>query len=53
MSGSISTVEVWKTSVRRNEIAAETAPLFSAVKKDDRKMFMPESRNANEKILNA
>lgn len=34
-SGSIRTEEVWKISVRINDIAAETAPLLSAVKNDE------------------
>ena len=33
--GRISTDEVWNRSVRKNEIAAEIAPLFKAVKNDD------------------
>ena len=35
ISGSIRTAEVWKSSVRRKDTAAEIAPLFSAVKKDE------------------
>ena len=33
----------------RKEIAADTPPLFSAVKKEDRKMLKPASRKAKEK----
>ena len=48
ISGRISIAAVWKTSVRRKEIIAETPPLLSAVKKDEVKMLKPASRNANE-----
>ena len=44
-TGRISTDADWNTSVRRNEMAAETAPLFSAVKKPEVKMLKPASRN--------
>ena len=40
--GRISTASIWKTSVRRKDTAAEIAPLFSAVKKDEMKMLKPE-----------
>ena len=33
--GRISTMTIWNTKVRRKEIAADTAPLFRAVKKED------------------
>ena len=42
--GRISTAEIWKTRVLRNEIIAETPPLFSAVKKDEPKMLKPVTR---------
>ena len=44
ISGSSSTVEVWNTRVRINEITAETMPLFSAVKKDEAKIYVPAKR---------
>ena len=46
-SGSTSTANTWNTSVRKNEMAAEMAPLFSAVKNADAKMLNPHSRNEN------
>ena len=51
--GSISTAATWNTSVRRKDMAAETAPLLSAVKNDDANMFTPANINENENILNA
>lgn len=51
--GRISTAASWNTSVRRNDTAAEIAPLFSAVKNDEHQMLKPESRNVNENSLNA
>ena len=44
--GRINTIMIWNTKVRRKEIAADTAPLFSAVKKEDPQTFMPLTRNA-------
>lgn len=35
MSGKISTAAIWNTSVRKNEINAETRPLLRAVKKEE------------------
>ena len=32
---------IWKTRVLKNEIAAETAPLFNAVKNDELKILNP------------
>ena len=46
-AGSSSTHSVWNTSVRRKEIAAEIAPLLSAVKNDEVKMLKPAIRNEN------
>lgn len=43
-TGRSSTEAVWKISVRINEMAAETAPLLSAVKKEEPKMLNPASR---------
>ena len=39
--GKINTLAIWKTSVRKKEIAAETTPLFKAVKKEEPKMLNP------------
>ena len=46
--GRMGTEAVWNTSVRRKEMAAEIAPLFSAVKKPEVKMLKPASRNDQE-----
>ena len=43
--GRMTTEPAWNTSVRRKEMAAETAPLFRAVKKPEAKMLKPASRN--------
>ena len=51
--GSRRTEPSWNTSVRRKETAAETAPLLSAVKKEDIKMLNPTSRKQKEKMRNA
>ena len=51
--GRIIMESVWNMSVRKKEIAADIPPLFSAVKKDDANMFIPESTNENAKHLNA
>ena len=53
ISGNTSTAATWNTSVRRKEMAADTSPLFSAVKKEEPKMANPESRKAKEKIKKA
>lgn len=37
--GSNNTVDIWKTNVLKNEIAAEIGPLFSAVKNDEPKIL--------------
>ena len=42
--GKSSTDAVWKISVRKKEMAADTAPLFSAVKKEEAKILNPASR---------
>lgn len=44
-SGSSKTAAAWNTTVRKNEIAAETPPLFNAVKNDEPKIAYPEKRN--------
>ena len=49
-AGSTRTTAVWNTSVRRNEITAETKPSFSAVKKPELKMLKPVSRNESDYI---
>ena len=38
----------WNTSVRRKEMAADTPPLFRAVKKEEEKMLKPASRKVKE-----
>lgn len=50
--GKIITAEIWKTMVLKNEINAETGPLFNAVNMDEPKIFIPANKNINEKILN-
>ena len=47
------TEDVWNTSVRKNEIAAEISPLSSAVKNDEAKMLKPANKNAKENSRNA
>ena len=42
--GRISTQTIWKTSVRKKEIVAETNPLFSAVKNAELKILKPQIR---------
>ena len=44
IAGRISTAAIWKTSVRRKEIAADTPPLLSAVKKEEPKILKPLNR---------
>lgn len=38
------TEDVWNTSVRKNEMAAEISPLPSAVKNDEAKMLNPAKK---------
>lgn len=52
-SGRIRTAPVWNTSVLIKEIAADTRPLFKAVKKDDPKIANPENKNEKEKMEKA
>ena len=52
-TGSSSTDAVWKISVRMKDMAAETAPLLSAVKSEDIKILKPANRKENENSLNA
>ena len=47
------TATVWNTSVRKNEIMAETGPLLRAVKNEEPKMAKPVNRNAKEQYKNA
>ena len=53
ITGSRNTQINWNTSVLKNEIIADTAPLFNAVKKDDVKIFIPHKIKENAKILKA
>lgn len=39
--GSMNIIAIWKIKVLKNEMAAETTPLFNAVKNDDAKMLIP------------
>ena len=43
--GSVSTTATWNTSVRRNDIVADTIPLLSAVKNAEPKILKPLIRN--------
>ena len=45
--GKIKTAATSKTTVRRKEIAAETIPLFNAVKEDEPKILKQIKRNEN------
>ena len=40
-TGSKNIIVTWNTSVRKNEMAAETPPLFSAVKNEEAKILNP------------
>lgn len=51
--GRINTQEVWNTSVRKKDMAAEIAPLLSAVKKEEAKMLKPARIKEKEKSRNA
>ena len=42
---------IWKTIVLIKDIAADTRPLFSAVKNEDAKMHNPEKKKENENTL--
>ena len=53
MSGNNITAAIWNTRVRINEIAADTVPLFSAVKNDEPNIAKPENTKTNEYIRNA
>ena len=47
-SGRMRTQVHWNTSVRRKEMAADTPPLFRAVKKEEEKMLKPASSKVKE-----
>ncbi len=47
-NGRIKTAATWNTSVRRNDMIADTGPLFRAVKKDEVQIPKPENRKENE-----
>lgn len=51
--GMIITAAILKIKVLRNDIAADTPPLLSAVKKDDANIVKPLNMNESENILNA
>lgn len=51
--GNTKTQMLWKSSVRKNEMRAETVPLLSAVKNAEAKILNPASKNEQEKILKA
>ena len=51
--GKMVTAKTWKSSVLKNEISAETKPLFNAVKKPEPKIFTPKTKKEMAKILNA
>ena len=53
ISGSTSTAVIWKTSVLKNDIAADIAPLFRAVKNEDANILNPDITNENANILKA
>ena len=42
--GRIKTAATWNTTVRRKDIAADTGPLLSAVKKDELKILKPHKK---------
>ena len=49
-TGRINTRDSWYTSVLIKEIAAETGPLLSAVKKDDENIQKPDIKKDSENI---
>ena len=49
-SGRMRTAASLKTNVLKKDIAAETPPLFRAVKNDEANMFMLARGNMSEKI---
>lgn len=51
--GNTRTENIWNTSVRKNEIAADTPPLFKAVKNEDVKILIPDKTKEKENIWNA
>ena len=53
IKGRTTTEDSWNKSVLKNEITADTAPLFNAVKSPDANIFKPASKNENANIRNA
>ena len=53
INGRVRTAAVWNNSVRKNEIMADTGPLFSAVKKEEPKIANPVNKKAKEQYINA
>lgn len=51
IAGSMSIIAIWNSSVLKNEIAADTIPLFSAVKNDELNMLNPLIKYDIENIL--
>lgn len=48
-NGSIIITATWNTKVLKNDIVAETNPLFKAVKNDEAKILNPLTMKDNEK----
>ena len=53
ISGRIRIVMIWNNNVLKNEISADTAPLFRAVKKEEPKIPNPLNKNETENNRNA
>ena len=51
INGKVNIITIWNTSVLKNDIAADTNPLFKAVKNDDAKIFNPLIKYDNENNL--
>lgn len=51
IAGSINIIAIWKSSVLKKDIIAETSPLFNAVKNDDAKILKPLIKYDIENIL--
>ena len=51
ISGSIIIIAIWNTNILRNDTAADTAPLLSAVKNHEVNILSPLKRYATEYIL--
>lgn len=52
-AGNNNTAPSSNTNVRKNDINADTCPLFKAVKKAEPKIAIPVNRYENDMILNA